>query len=493
MAVGHIAFDSWPIGKRHDLRLWMLKPVFGGGGNEIAVVSDIDFAMIADSKEIFLSESAKETLGKFTEVLEVSIFGLPSPAKSFVFLYAIMDSSHEVCWEAMKVVVDPALHRPIGPHNIPNPPFIVTHGSSRTTYRVSCILDDSPGRFIMPVNQFGSSKDAPGQQLMSEFYHQRYGITLSPDQPILLASLGAPIRPDPPADVPNLAVTKSKKPNVRSQVYLAPQLAKMHPLTKFMECVNRVPRLLFQMESGLIAAKVARDLFVQQGNEFWDYRAFFKPAKPSYYFKSTLVNLTAIALTRPSANLTVDYEYLEWLGDAVYRFVLAVMGLSDAKIRGAYFMLMSNNNIGKMAKKSYPELPNSYILSLPPSLKTPELCRERLQNLNILADVVEALMAVSLMSGGIQSVVRTIHVLGLDTVDESSIGLVSPAASDVASFMKSAVRPSVIRLEASLQLIKNGDPYSLDVGQLDEARQLLISSLSKRDLSSFDLFNRFCS
>ena len=492
MAVGHIAFDTWPVKKQKGLRLWFMDSVFTDLRYQIVMISDADFTSIAESKDVTLSEASKETLRKFTELLEVSMFGTPAAPRPFTLLYAIVNRDREICWSSIVDIVNPSCHRTLKPRELPKTPFIVTHTISGKAYLINCVTEESAATFIIPVNQFGSTKQDQGQMLMTDFYKEKYGLRLSPNQPVLIGSIGTPIRPDAPADIPSLSVPKAKKPNVRSQVYLAPEVAKLHPITEFIDCINRIPRLLFQLESGAIAADVQMDLFMHEKNDFWEYIEFFKPSRPSYFFKSNLLSLTAAALTRPSANLTVDYEYLEWLGDAVFRFVLAVLGLRDVGIRSRYFHLMSNNNIGKMAQKSYPELCNSYILSLPPSLKTPELCRERLQNLNILADVAEALVTVSLFSGGIRSVARTIQKLGLDQIDESSIGLVPPAPNDVGSFIKSAVRPSVIRLEASFQLIKNGDPHSLDVGQLDEARKLLIASLSKKDLSSFDLYNKYC-
>ena len=152
---------------------------------------------------------------------------------------------------------------------------------------------------------------------------------------------------------------------------------------------------------------------------------------------------------------------------------------------------MSNNNVGMMAAQTYPALYNSFILSKPPSLKTPEQCRERLQNFNLLADVTEALMAVSLLAGGIQSVIYSMSRLGLDRVHDSLRGSIPSAPQNEEMFRKSTLIPAVIRLEASLQLVKNSDPTSMDVGELDEARKLLISSLSKRNVESLTLYREF--
>jgi dsRNA-specific ribonuclease len=383
-------------------------------------------------------------------------------------------------------------HRALSDVDIPDPPFVVTQKTSGKVYRVNCVLDVSPHVFKIHVNQFGSEKGSGKQETMSDFYRSKYSVDIVPDQPVLLGELGAPIHPDQPAVTPSLSQPKTKKHNARSQLYLVPQMVTLHPMTKHLLALNRIPALLFQIESGLIAKKVNNDLFKAGDNEFRKYANFFSSDNPSYFMLKPGLDLTATALTRPSAMLTVDYEHLEWLGDSVYRFVLAVMGISDAKIRSDYSALMSNSNVGLTTLKHYPDLSNSYVLSSPPSLKNPEVCRVRLQNLNLLADVAEALVAVSLISGGVESAKHTVVKLGLNKVDPDSPAIVSEAPSDLESFVKWALKPAVIRLESSLQLISKGDSATMTIGQLDEARQLLLASLAKTDVTLFPVYKQYC-
>lgn len=492
MGVGHTAFDTWPVTALDKPLLWIIPPVFKDSHIRIGVISNVDFVGVAESVSITLSNQQTDILRRFTELVEVFVYGIPSPTKPFPFMYAIINQKAEICWDDIKQALTPDLHEPLRGRSIPTPPFIVTHIGSSRSYQVKCVLEESPFGFIVPVNQFGSSSQAAGQESLSNLYHSKYGITLQPRQPILICSMGTPIRADPPVDTPSLATSKSKKPNVRSQVYLVPQVVKLHPLTKHIQSLARIPRLLFQLEAGVIAKKVAADLFLSEDNKFREYSEFFTRENPSYFFKSTALYLTAVALTRPSAAIAVDYETLEWLGDAVFRFALALMGLHDESIRLNFFALMSNGNVGRMTEKSYPSLCNSYVLSKPPSLKTPEQCRERLQNLNILADVAEALMAVSFFAGGIKSVLHTIRKLGSAEVHEQLSGSIAVGPHDLEAYKKSAIKPAVIRLEASLQLIKKSDRATMDVGELDESRQLLIAALSKRGVESLELYKQYC-
>lgn len=497
MGAGQVAFDTWPISKLARLHLWVMREVLSKQESQIGIISNLDLEGIAEGIPLSSSDEPTEEriklLTEFNDLVNSLIYTAHQLVPNFVFYFVLVRGDRSICWDEIKAIVDPAKHLPLSDADeMPDPPFLVTQQTSGIVYRVNCVLDISPGLFMHPVNQFGPQKGCGSQEIMTDFYRGKYGVTLNPDQPVLVGELGAPVHPDAPVDTPSLAQPKSKKPKIKSQVYLVPQLVKLHPLSGHLAALNRVPRTLFQIESGLIARRVARDLYVEKETEFKSYMKFFCPLNPSYFFNRWQLDLTATALTRPSAMLPVDYEHLEWLGDSVYRFVLAVMGLRDAQIRKDYFALMSNHNVGVSCLKHYPELCNAYILSDPPSLKNPERCRPRLTNLNILADVSEALVAVSFLVGGVDSTIHTLRKLGMDVVDPSSVGIVPPAANNLQAFIKSALRPAIIKLAASLQLIKNSDSVSMTIGQLDEARQLIITSVGKEDVASFGLYKRYC-
>lgn len=492
MAVGHTAFDAWPVSLMRNPILWVMPKVFRDGAVQLGVVSNINLSGIARSLDVSLNSNQSHTLRQFTDMLEVFFFGIPAPNRPFMFEYVIVNQRGEISWDDIKKALSTDFHENLFRRGIPAPPFIVTQTLSNRSYQVKCVLDESPVNFMIPINQFGPDKQAGGQLSLCDFYAKKYQVTLDHKQPILICCMGSPICPDPPVDTPSLATPKTKKADARSQVYLVPQVVTLHPLTQHIHSLNRIPRLLFQLEAGLIAKRVSSDLFISEDNQFREYRKFFLSENPSYFFDSTMLELTAVALTRPSAAIAVDYQTLEWLGDAVFRFVLALVGMKDKSIRSNFCALMSNGNIGRMAAKSYPALPNSYVLSKPPSLKTPEQCRERLKNLNILADVAEALMAVSFLSGGVKSVMHTIKKLGSAGLHESLIGVIPETPSEVEAFRKGALKPAVIRLQASLQLLKHSDRSSMDVGELDVSRQLVISSLSKRGVETLDLYRQFC-
>ena len=472
--------------------LWVFRDTHSACKLRIGIVSNLDLSGIGDPKPFEMGNHRVKLLSDFTQLVCKSIFSSVPATDNFVLFYAFVGINHQICWDAMEELTSSDKHPALSGSEIPDPPFVVTQKTSGKMYRVNCVLDISPHVFKIHVNQFGHERGSGKQEVMSNFYRSKYAVDLLPDQPVLVGDLGAPIRPDPPAETPSLSQPKTKKHNTRSQVYLVPQMVTLHPMTKHIPALNRIPALLFQIESGLIAKKVNNDLFKVADNEFRKYAHFFSSDNPTYYMVKPGLDLTATALTRPSAMLTVDYEHLEWLGDSVYRFVLAVMGITDVQIRSDYSALMSNNNVGLTTFKHYPELCNSFVLSSPPSLKNPEVCRARLQNLNLLADVAEALVAVSLICGGVESAKHTVVKLGLDKVDTDSPTIVSEAPSDLETFLKWALKPAVIRLESSLQLMSKSDSATMTIGQLDEARQLLLASLAKTDVTSFHLYKQYC-
>jgi hypothetical protein len=145
---------------------------------------------------------------------------------------------------------------------------------------------------------------------------------------------------------------------------------------------------------------------------------------------------------------------------------------------------MTNEHIGYAVSEGYPDLHSRFIWSRQATLKSPQTCRSALKNFNILADVTEALLAVSFIAGGIGSVLHTADRMGIFLHPTGE-----PQVMDLPSFMGSAVKPACLRLEASLALVRDAKNKALSIGQLNELRDRLLRSLT---LHSLPLFISHC-
>jgi dsRNA-specific ribonuclease len=459
MAFARIPYEHWDHFQRGPLNLYDLNAP--SSELRLCILTDIDLRGIGRISDIPVSVENLVVGQHFTEFLLNEVFGceLPVPSFQFVWLLCFEDS---ICWEMMRNCVnisDPSLMK-----DTPTVPFIVKQSSSGKLYSVEFILPLSPYSFVIPVNSWGAQKEILSMTL-AEFYKKKYGVIASREETIFAARMGSPftgrslVRPFGEKDEP---IPRKCKPN--SMVYLLPEYVSVHPVSQAQSAVSYLPRFLFFLDTGLVVQRIYNDLIIESENPFARYQTFFLNSLPvDNQFESSVYSLLLIALTCPSANLGWSYEKLEWLGDAVWRYTICSISQTKEKVRRMYDKMMSNEYMSRKVSERLPYIHTSSVITNKPNLASPQLARTMLRNFNILADITEALIAVSFMAGGILSVLHTAKKMGLLEHDEPSDG-----------FAGSRSLPAVrTRLTSSLTLLTEDNCF-LKVGQLNEKRKELL-------------------
>ena len=472
MAIGRILFEDWPVITSRSLRLYRSGCGAGECSYDLGIVSDADLSGIDDAGvETGFTPTQVQLMLGFSQLVHRMVYGVEFPVMPFQ-LHFVVVSDGSIAWDLIgDCVSNSSLPRLIHAQ-LPDPPFVVTQSMSGQVYRVESVLDESPSNLHIPLDSWGSGRSNPVQQTMAlaELYRSKYNIDVSDNQCVLVARMGPPIQPKFVVDT-GAAPKPVKKDSNKSSVHLLPELVTLHPITHVQTPLSYIPRYLFWIESGLIANRVVKDLIPVSfaTNAYERFQSFFIPSTMRRY-SSPITTLAAIALTRPSADMKFSYEKLEWLGDAVWRFLVCMEAVTDPAVKSNFDMLMENSRLGTRVSLKYPNLHTSYILSTQPTLKAPQTCRSRLKNFNILADVVEALLAVAVLSGGIDGAMECAHRMGLFDTDDFEYKSKQRATE---AFVRKTAKPAMIRLQASLAMLTE-ENRNMTIGQLDLARNALL-------------------
>ena len=399
----------------------------------------------------------------FTEYLCSELFGSEVPITPFKFLFLLCHGDG-ISWDAMRECYEFEGGSPL--KIIPNPPFIVQQSFSRKLYRVDSVITCSARELTIPVDVWGSNKQSQFMTL-ADFYKRKYGVEVSSGNIVLVARLGCPFAVR--SLTPQIAGRDEPVPKPQkatSKVHLLPEFVSLHPISEWQSAVSYLPRFLFHIDSGLLVQRIYHELIVEASNPFSQYQTYFLETIPEECrFVSPVFSLLYLALTCPSANLGFSYEKLEWLGDAVWRYTICRLSQTEDRVKRLYDKMMSNEYLSSKISQNLPYIHTSSVLSSKPNLAKPLLARSRLRNFNILADITEALIAVSFMAGGMPSVFQTARKIGL-----LEYGSIEDTSSSTSSRSFPAVKS---RLGASLSLLTR-ENASLKLGQLNEKRKSLL-------------------
>lgn len=457
MPTGRFFIEEWPMILISTDRVYWCD-FLSSGGLRLAVVTNTDLSGVLHGQDISLSRKQSDLLRRFSNLLHNVVFGIDQPPTAFLFNLAFV-RGEVVAWDLIESCLDMASTSMLEKASpIPPVPFLVSY--SGRIFRVEDRIGESPSAFMLEMNMWGKEHEGREIKTLEQFFRHKYGIVLHPDQCVLEMFMGSPILPAPLSDRECLPAAKNR--DGTAVMYLAPQVVVLHPLTKVQDLLSILPRFLLTVERGMIAKKVVKDLMLPSNSEFGRFSLCFGTE-----FPSSTVSLTTAALTSPAASLGNSYEHLEWLGDAVWRFALAGRGMRlKPEIACRMDLLMSNENMARCVLETYPCLPHEYTVSQIPSLRNPRKCRQRVKQLNVIADIAEALLAVSLLVGGMESVMHTAEKLDLFETRDADF-------EDSGKLTPRTCQAAMTRLGASLQLFTQENTKK-SVGQLNQLREALI-------------------
>ena len=486
MPAGPISIDTWSVDRLSEPHIFDLFSADTTSDHRLAIVTDADIIRLAPGVPIRLENENRPLFGRFTDLAHLLVFSCPLTCGDFEFGFVLLDRTGKVAWDLMLRCVDISTHAPMSTDGLPEIPLIVTHVVSKKIYRAVSVLHQGPSEFEINVNSWGAEKQKNRCMTLSAFYREKSNIELKHDQCVMVGEMGSPVKPEPLVMSSQMTSQRVIETNPSSLVYLVPQILSLHPINPVMKSLEMLPRILFELESSIIADRIVKDLLLPSNDtNLPELVEFFMPRELEKLGDPVLA-LASVALTCPSASRGFNYEYLEWLGDSVFRFVAAIEGCKDSVIRENFFQIMTNDHIGSAVSTAYPDIHTRYVWSRQATLKAPQTCRSRLMNFNILADVTEALFAVSFIAGGIASVLHTASQLGI-----FSHPVRNPQFMEMPAFISAALKPACLRLEASLQLVRDPRNRELSIGQLNELRDRLLRSISPT-IESTTLFRNYC-
>jgi dsRNA-specific ribonuclease len=394
MGIGRIFYEDWErfCERRSSKTLYQLYNI-GTGCRSMGVLTeyDMDGTLEALHVEPLSLPNLVILADMFNRLVHECVFGTPAPDTVDCFtLVPLLDG--KVDTEFMERCISSST---IGLPDFATLaiPFVVRF---RISGRLYCITDVMHQQTPSDVNMTVNSYSCASVMSVADFYRSKYNLDVSSTSSVLCGRMGPCIIAQPLLETEPI----QHAPSTSSPVYLVSDYCDIHPFTEVYHLLSLIPRQLFWVEQQLVARHVSRHLF------------------PTLRSSSSIITLTSCALTCPSAQIPgQSYERLEWLGDAVWRVVIAKEGRS-----GQYSKLMGNDFIGERVAETYPELVDKYILTNTPSLKSPQRARSRLQNQRILADIAEALLAVGFLIGGLACAAEAARILGLfnDSVDPGS-------------------------------------------------------------------------
>ena len=431
----------------------------------LGLIGSFEIWNVVCGRPLDLLASDFQPLRDFTSVVHEAVFGTPFPDLNFDLFYCLVRNG-EILWDVMHSCVNPP-KAPALDLDESQCPCIVWSSTASRLQRVESTILKSPYEYSIHLNAWGREAELSRGTIktLADFYQDKYEVTVGRDQHILVGHLGLPVVSQPLSAYAKMLPRKKKDPS-ESTIYLIPELVSRHPLTTVQDELSRLQQDLFWIESGLIARRLEADLLVPElGCVFSSLVEIFIP-RGIRQFNSKIIMLLHVATTCPGAQLTYSYERMEWLGDAVWKFVASLAGFSDSKVRANFGVLISNERMGNKVATQYPLLHESCVLSNPPCLKSPQAARGRLKNFKILADVVEALIAVSFITGGMRAASHTVAMFGLLNTDD----LEGSMSSDrVESFFNRAVVMAYRGLHASIALLL--ELPNASVGELTEKRK----------------------
>ena len=330
-------------------------------------------------------------------------------------------------------------------------PCIVWCEFEKRLFRIEYTFPTSPHMFVVDnPNRKRLRLDEPfseqTQYTLSQSLHETFGITPRIEEGILVSHTGPAIPSPLVLDHSKMRTNTCKTYPVK---YLVRELVLFHPLTFVQHDISDLVRFLRWIDFGFLSQKILDMYHIPHSILFAQLSYSFIPAG-FRAFHAPIVTLMHVALTCPKAQLTYSNEKLEWLGDAVWRFLAAFSGIQEPAIRAHFSVILSNNRMGKMAIKHSSFLASSY-------------------ESNLIPNVVEAILGVAFISGGLSQANSVAHSLGLYDLNE----LPKNATSNrTVSFINGAVATAFGSLKVSLQII-NELPYQ-KLGQWTETRSMQI-------------------
>lgn len=402
MGIGRFFLEDWPWdGIKRNTFYELMAP--NEYGVSIGIETDLNLEGIlrecAPRKDVCMITDS--VVAQFSDLVHQCVFSTPQPTSAFRFFFVLLRNG-----ESDSVLMRECIYGE-SPHGLDWSsvaiPLIVRFRLSGRMYRVDTICCTDAGATQLMVDQF-SRDSSPTKMTLASFYKSKYGVEVSSHCPVLVGCLGPCIRSAPIVPDDTVNESHAKTSNSGSTLHLASEFCDRHPFSDMMHLLALVPRRLFWVETGLIAQQVVELLF---GSVHEETDLVF-----DRIFPSAIVSLTATALTCPSAQVCdTNYEKLEWLGDSVWRMVCADEIPDNMKTH--YNTFMSNEYIGACAADKIPFLVDRCILSGKPSLKSPQKARAPLKNHRILADIVEALLAVGYFFGGVVMATHAARKMGL--------------------------------------------------------------------------------
>jgi len=475
MGIGRIAYEDWDEIEIPQMMYYEFQSTENEACYRIGLVTNLELASLISPIACSLSTDDLKLLRKFTDIVHENLFGCRAPETQFSLFFAISKNSI-IDMAKIKSMVNFTPRLFLDKEPGATVPFIAYSTTSKSHHLVTEVLRRSPVTYHMDVKKWKGglqSGDTPSSEdtSLASYYKTKYGITVHSNQPILMSKLGNPFKAH--SLTGGLSESRKVKEGDKSILYLVPQLCCLSPLTDIRQCVAYLPEFLFWITSGLIAKKVLTELGVPimikksglavapEVLRMDDHVVDFLIPCTFRRYRSDVISLAVIALTCPGANLPYNYDHLEWVGDAVWRVVACHEAVIKPKIAPHMSSIMSNDRMGSLCASHFSLLHEQSVLSLPPSPKNPQLCRPKLRNFRILANIVEALLAVCYITGGTRCALVGARKMGI--LEISDLKDMEAKPTNMAS---------VGRLEQSLRILRIANK-NVRVGELEKMRSLV--------------------
>ena len=225
--------------------------------------------------------------------------------------------------------------------------------------------------------------------------------------------------------------------------------------------LETIPLIRCQISEGLHARYLMINWVESKPNEFSDLIHFFVTGSDISRFIQNDLKLLTFVISVRAEKRTFKSDHLAWLGDAVTTFIVALMSLENSALR-----VDSHSNFAK-----------SRFLTA--------AARVFGDGAGASAESLKALLGASFILGGVQSAEFTVRKSGLVNSQQKPCG--EGGTVDLRRFFSSVVVPAVIRLEATIALLRGSRADVITIHELNAAREKLVSAANREDLSNFQL------
>lgn len=385
-------------------------------------------------------------------------------------IYIGISRGDSILWEFMNTCCSKQLFAKRG-INESDCPCIVWSKPLNRLFRIDYTLPFSPSNWIVHETPDGSSQTTSSTLSMCA---QKYNIaSIDPDQPILVSSTKSVITCKPLLDHVKNRQTGNNAPEQFRMVYLVSEMVTLHPFNSIQSELSEFSRNSNWFQSAMVCAELFSSMVLLANNTclYKEFAVKFIPLGFKRY-SGIFLTLMHVSLVCPGALLTYNNQKLEWIGDAVWRLLVALAGIANNDIRQYFSTLLSNERIGKMALIHFPDL-RSKIFSDGPYRRTVNE-----NNTKTIANVTEAIIGVSWLCGGLESAFYTANKLGLFQLDDLKVksGIPDPLPGKTESYFNRAVACAFVSLRVSLTLMMQF-PHET-IGQLDLKRQTGIKQIN---------------